>query len=259
MKKLALLLGVFTTLTFASDGAALLQKNCSSCHMLTTPTPDMIPTFKAPAMEAVGFHIKLAIKDKSKMKNFIVDYVLNPDASKSVCESNRVSHFGVMPSMKGKVSKKDLETIADYIIAQYPTKAFKDMIHEIQRNDKLHALMKSPFLINKNGLPHLTKLLIQNWDKAALGLNKEQKEKLLKVRQTTLLGVKKLKKEISALEAEIIEAMADNEDPQTVHATVDQVAKLKAEATKIHLQCISDTIRTLNDEQITYLLPFWGI
>jgi cytochrome c2 len=259
MKKIALLLGILTTLTFASDGATLLKKNCASCHTLTTPTPDMIPTFTAPAIEAVGFHIKLAMKDKEKMKDFIVDYVLNPDASKSVCESNKVQQFGVMPSLKGKVSKKDLEVIAAYIITHYPTETFKNLIHEMQRNDKLNALVNSPFLINRNGLPHLSKLLIQNWDKAALGLSKEQKEKLIKVRKTTLSSVKKIKKETKALEEEIIEAITDKEDPKTLHATVDKIAKLKAEATKVHLQCISDTINILNDEQITYLLPFWGI
>ena len=66
------------------------------------------------------------------------------------------------------------------------------MINTILRNDKMNALVKSPFLVNVSGLPHMTKLLVHNWDKKALGLSSEQKEKLLVVRQETMKAVKKL-------------------------------------------------------------------
>ena len=107
------------------------------------------------------------------------------------------------------------------------------------------------------GLPHMTKLLLQNWNKATLGLNAEQKEKLLVVRQETMGAVMKIKKQVKVLEAEIIEALVDDEEPKSVHAKVDEVAKLKAEATKVHLKCISETISILTDEQLEFLLPFW--
>jgi cytochrome c553 len=256
LKKSLLFVVVSSTLLFASDAKTLLEKNCASCHMLTTPTIDMIPELKAPAMDAVGFHLKLAMQDPKEIEKFIVDYVQNPDASKSVCESNKVQKFGVMPSLKGKVSKEDLEKIAAYIAAHYPSKAFSAMIKEVQKNDKMSALLNSPFLINKNGLPHLTKLLIQNWDKAKLGLTPEQKEKLLKIRKDTLSKVKKLKEQISTLETEVIEAMVDRENPKTVDAQIEKIAKLKAEATRVHLQCIYQTLNILNDDQVAYLLPF---
>ncbi len=73
--------------------------------MLTTPTPDMISTMKAPPMDAVMFHINLVMQKKKEVKDFIMDYVQYPDASKSVCESNKVQNYGVMPSLKGKVSE----------------------------------------------------------------------------------------------------------------------------------------------------------
>lgn len=257
MKKTLTLLAMTSSFIFASNGAELTQKNCASCHVLTTPTPDMIPTLKAPAMDAVMFHIDLVMNKPEEIKAFIMDYVVNPDASKSVCESNKVQGFGVMPSLKGKVSQKDLAIIADHLIATYPSPEFVTMINEILKNDKMTALLNSPFLINRENLPHLTGLLIKNWDKAALGLSDEQKEKLLVVRKETQEGVKKIKMKIDELESEVIEAMIDREASSTVESQVDEIAKLKAEVTKIHLKCISDTTAILSDEQIEFLLPFW--
>ena len=257
MKKTLLLLSTATTMMFASNGAELLKANCASCHMLTTPTPDMIPNMNAPAMDAVAFHINLAIDNKKDAKAFIVDYVQHPDASKTVCESNKVAKFGVMPSLKGKVSEADLTVIADYIMENFPSPKFVKMITEIQRNDKMNGLLNSPFLINKEALPHMTKILVQNWDKGTLNLSDEQKEKLLVVRKNTIGAVRKIKKQLAPLEAAIIEAVVDGEDPKSVSAKVDEVAKLKAEATKVHLKCITDTVEILSDEQMETLFPFF--
>lgn len=259
MNKMLLLLSLASSFLFASNGAELLKTNCASCHMLTSPTPDMIPTLEAPAMDAVMFHIKLDIKKKEDIKAFIVDYTQNPAAAKSVCESNKVQKFGVMPSLKGKVSEQDLVTIADHLIDNYPAEKFVGMIKEIQRNDKMNALLNSPFLINQEGLPHMTKILLQNWDKASLGLSSDQKEKLLVVRKETMSAVMKVKKQVKVLEAEIIEAMVDGEEPKSVYSKIDNVAKLKAQATRAHLKCISDTVSILSDEQMEFLFPFWDM
>ncbi len=257
IKKTLLLLTMGSTMMFASSGAELTKNNCASCHMLTTPTPDMIPEMKAPAMDAVMFHINLVMSDKKKIKAFIMDYALNPHESKSVCESNKVKSFGVMPSLKGKISQKDLAIIADHMIANYPSTEFKAMIKEIQKNDKMNALIHSPFLLNSEELPHLTKLLLHNWDKAALGLTDEQKEKLLVVRHDTLGAIKEIKQKVKALEEEIIEATVDGEALETVYPKLNEVAKLKVEATKIQLKCLKRSMEILNDAQIEYLLPFW--
>lgn len=257
MKKTLLLLTTATTMIWASNGAELVKTNCASCHMLTTPTPDMIPTLSAPAMDAVGFHINLTIANKKDAEAFIVDYVQNPDVSKTVCESNKVAKFGVMPSLKGKVSEQDLKTIAAYVMEKFPSPEFVKMITEVQRNDKMNGLLNSPFLINKEALPHMTKILIQNWDKATLGLSDEQKQKLLVVRKNTMSAVRKIKKELAPLEAAIIEAAVDGEVSESIDAKVDEVAKLKAQATKVHIKCIVDTVEILTDEQMETLFPFF--
>jgi hypothetical protein len=257
VKKILLLLASTTAMTLASTGVALLEKKCASCHMLETPEFHQIPTLKAPAMDAVVFHINLAMKEEKKKKDFIVDYVFNPDISKSVCESNKVAKYGVMPSQKGNVKKEELVLIATEMLAQYPHPKFVVMIKEMLTNDKMKALQTSPFLVNKEGLPHMTKLLIQNWDKAGLGLSREQKEKLLVVRKETLQAVKYIKKQLNPLEDEIVEAMIDREDPKSIEKTLEKIATLKMEASRVHLKCIAQTTAILTEEQVGFLLPFW--
>lgn len=257
MKRVVLLTLLAGSTLFASSGEVLIKAKCASCHTLKVPKAEMMPDFKAPPMDAVMFHMKDVISDESEMKAFILDYVYNPDASKSVCESHKVQKFGVMPTLKGKVSEKELESISEFMIATYPRAEFVDTIKEILTNDKMRGLQNSPFLINSEGLPHMTKLLLENWDKAKLGLSDDQKSKLLEVRKNTMSGVKKLKEKIKELEDEIAEAMIGREDVSTVDKQIEEIAKMKTEATKIHLKCIADTTAILSDEQVAYLLPFW--
>ena len=245
------------TMSLASTGTELLEKKCASCHMLETPKFSQLPTLDTPPMDSVVFHINLAMQKEAEKKAFIVDYVLNPSAGKSVCESNQVANFGVMPSQKGKVSTEELAKIADAMLEIYPRKPFVEMIKEIQSNDKVNALVSSPFLLNSRGLPHMTKNLLHNWDKTALGLSTEQKEKLLVVRKETLSAVKKIKQELKFFEDEVVEAMLDREDPKSVEPQLIEISKLKLEASKVHLKCIADTTSILSDEQVAYLLPAW--
>jgi mono/diheme cytochrome c family protein/Spy/CpxP family protein refolding chaperone len=257
LKKSAVFMSFSTLFLFAVDGKALMKEKCATCHMTETPTYEQMGTFSAPPFDAVAFHLKDAIQGKEAQKAFILDYVMNPSASKSVCESNKVAKYGVMPSMKGKVSQEELSAIADYLLETYPHERFVRLIKEMLTNDKLRALQNSPFLINRENLPHFTKLLIQNWDKAKLGLSAEQKQKLLKIRQDTLRAVKAIQFKLQALEEEVAEAMIDREDPKSVEKQLEEIAKLKLEATRVHLKCISETTAVLTDEQIEVLLPIW--
>jgi len=255
IKKTLILFALTGTALWASTPAELLQNNCASCHLLTTPSPDQIPTLKAPAMEAVMLHVKMVYKDKKSAREFIVDYTQNPDKTKSVCESNKVAGFGVMPSIKGQVDPKDIATISDYLYDNYPTPKFSAMIKEMLTNGKLNALKSSPFLLNGDNFPHLTKILIQNWDK--IGLTKEQQEKLLVIRKETLSGVKAIKQKLAPLEEQVVEMAVDGEDPAKVKPILEEMAKLKVEATLIQYKCLTGSIAILSDEQLEKLLPFW--
>ena len=111
----------------------------------------------------------------------------------------------------------------------------------------------SPFLITV-GLPHMTKLVKQHWDDPKLGLSGEQKEKLLVVRKATISGVKAVKPQIMQLEQKIKQMTMAGADTAKITPLIDKVAKLKADASKVHVQCIHDTKNILTKEQVAYLL-----
>ena len=112
---------------------------------------------------------------------------------------------------------------------------------------------QSPFLIT-GGLPHLTKLLMQQWDNSTLHLTEEQKPPLLVVRKETIAGVKKLSPQIASLQKQVTEGIFIGKTPDELHSIVQAISKLKAEATMIHLKCIFDTIKILNQQQLDILL-----
>ena len=110
----------------------------------------------------------------------------------------------------------------------------------------------SPFLITGK-LPHLTKLLVQQWDNAELHLSEEQKSKLLVVRKKTISGVKKLGQEITALEKHVVDGALGGKSPEELHPLIQKIEKLKGEATMVHLRCIHTTQMILNRQQLDLL------
>ena len=58
--------------------------------------------------------------------------------------------------------------------------------------------MNSPFLI-KHGLPHLTKMIMPYMNDTAFNLTMEQKEKLAKVRMTTMSAIMEAKPKVMVL------------------------------------------------------------
>jgi hypothetical protein len=111
----------------------------------------------------------------------------------------------------------------------------------------------SPFLITGK-MPHLTKLLMQQWDNAALHLTDDQKTKLLVVRKETISGAQKLGKEIKPLENQVAAGSRSGKTPEELQSLVQSVAKLKVSATMIHLQCIYNTSAILKKEQLELLM-----
>ncbi len=112
--------------------------------------------------------------------------------------------------------------------------------------------MNKPFLI-LGKMPHLTKLVMRHWDD--LKLSDTQKEELIKIRKATMGAVKSLKPQIMQLENEVAKAAMEGAKPESLKAKVDQIAKLKAEATMAHLKCIHDTKKVLTPQQLKILLP----
>jgi len=112
----------------------------------------------------------------------------------------------------------------------------------------------SPFLI-KQGLPHMTKLIKQNWDDPDLALTSEQKEKLLAVRKDVVTSLKRLTPQIVSLKQEIIHASQTGSDGSSLKDTIDKLASLEAEATQAHLNCIARSKAILSPRQLERILP----
>jgi len=109
------------------DAQALLEQKCSSCHNLDIP-PKTSEDEKAPPLFTVTVHLKDWIKVnnpselRGKFVSFVTDYVLNPSKEKSYCDKKSLESYGLMPSQKGKVTKDELEAIANYMFDLYDQK-----------------------------------------------------------------------------------------------------------------------------------------
>ncbi len=112
---------------------------------------------------------------------------------------------------------------------------------------------KPPFLI-LDMMPHLTGTIKSNWDNAELNLGEEQKAQLLKIREETIKAVTQLKKKIAPLEQEVADGILADKTPQELSTLVDEIAGLKAEATKVHLKCIYETKKVLTSEQYALVI-----
>lgn len=111
----------------------------------------------------------------------------------------------------------------------------------------------SPFLISGK-LPHLTKLLIKQWDNPELNLSSLQKTKLLVVRKETIANVQALTAEIIPLESKVAEGIFAKKTPEELKSMVETIANLKAQATMVHLRCIYNTREVLEEQQLNLLL-----
>ncbi len=111
--------------------------------------------------------------------------------------------------------------------------------------------MSKPFLI-LGKMPHLTKLVKQNWD--TLKLSDEQKSRLLQIQKETLGEIKSLQPKITKLEEEVAKAAMNGAKPENLKAKVDEIAKLKAKATMVHIKCIYNTRKVLTPKQLAKLI-----
>ena len=118
---------------------------------------------------------------------------------------------------------------------------------------KMAMKMNSPFLI-KQGLPHMTKMVMMHMSDPAFALTPEQKEKLAAVKNKTMGTVREVKPQVMALRKEIVAASTSGTHAADLKEKVDKLASLEAQATMTHLECIDETTAILTKEQLLYLL-----
>ena len=244
------------TLQAASSGETLFEAKCAMCHVKVRP--DDKSTLVAPPAMGVMRHVKMNYETKESGVAFMVSYVMNPQRADAVCEPKSIQRFGLMPSQKGVISEAELKLISEWMYDNFtPTggmyknkgKGCKKGQGKADKKGK----KSSPFLIS-SGLPHMTMLIKQNWDNPELGLTPEQKEKLLVVRKRTMSGIKAVKPKVMKLERKIKELTMRGDTTSKLNPMVDVLAGLKAELTKVQIQCIYDSKNILNKKQVQFLL-----
>ena len=131
--------------------------------------------------------------------------------------------------------------------------ANKMMKQKKMKRKRAQMKKNSPFLI-KHGLPHLTKMIMPYMNDPAFNLTAEQKEKLAKVRVTTMSAIMEAKPEVIALRKEIVRSSQAGVSSDQLKDKVAKLALLEAAATMTHLKCIESTKAILTKDQIYFLL-----
>ena len=118
------------------DGEQVFEKACASCHIKMISKPELMKimkTVKAPPMIEVSSQLKDNIKivediddeiHRAVVIAFIKDYVDYPDLDKSMCTGAALDRFGLMPSLKGKLSEEELNAVAAWVYDYYIDKKF---------------------------------------------------------------------------------------------------------------------------------------
>lgn len=118
-----------------ADGYKVYKDNCMKCHVEVMTKNEALKSFKtlkAPPMIEVSNKLKSNIQTKDEdidvkrrvVIAFIKDYIDNPSIQYSMCEPMALEHFGVMPSLKGKLNEKQKQAVAEWIYDHYEGKSF---------------------------------------------------------------------------------------------------------------------------------------
>lgn len=115
---------------------------------------------------------------------------------------------------------------------------------------------KDYFLVPKN-LPYLVGLSLYHPQSSTLNLSKEQIEKIVAIKKSTVPQVLKISKKIKELELKLANNIAIEENtPESQFKLVDEISKLKTNLTKEHLKCIHSVRAILTKEQYEKLLKY---
>ena len=111
-----------------NQGEKIFENKCMECHQKSMPIPLLMKNFieennktlklKAPTGNEISFRLKQQIGNKEDIEfhlhqtnEFLKDYLYNPDLSKTICLQGVIRHFKVMPSMKGKITEREIEGV----------------------------------------------------------------------------------------------------------------------------------------------------
>jgi uncharacterized protein YggL (DUF469 family) len=127
---------IMASALLATDGYDIYQKNCSSCHVEMMTKSYALKNFKklkAPPMVEVSGRLKenIIIKDDEEDIHrhlfilFVKEYIQNPQLDYSMCTAGAIETFGVMPSLKEKLSEEEREAVAEWLYDRYENVEFE--------------------------------------------------------------------------------------------------------------------------------------
>jgi hypothetical protein len=119
---------------------------------------------------------------------------------------------------------------------------------------KKEVFPKDYFLVEKN-LPYLVGAALFHPQSDTLKLSKEQLTKFVEMKKTIVPVSAKLAKKVKTMELELANSIVvEKKDPKSLHALVDEIAKVKSDMTKAHLDCIHTVQGLLSEEQFNTLI-----
>lgn len=117
---------------------------------------------------------------------------------------------------------------------------------------------KDYFLITKN-LPFLVGMTLYDPSSSNLELSQEQIDAILKIKKELMADAAKKALVVKKLELELMQKISFKHKTPPMsefYPTVDEIAKLRAELTKIHLDCIEKVKAVLTEEQFEEMLDY---
>lgn len=113
---ISLVLTYFSTQSFsAEEGRVLFEKKCLSCHLLSKP--EVKSAIKAPPLSVMVPRMREFIEENKSVETHINEFVLDPTERKAICPA--VDIFGLMPTMKGELTKEELAIIAKWMVDHF--------------------------------------------------------------------------------------------------------------------------------------------
>jgi len=158
MKKIfSMFFMLIATLTLSNaqeaTGESVFKAKCVACHTLSVKDGmsdeermKMMKTLKAPPMSKVSAKVRNAFnEDVNKSVAFVADYIVNPDANKSLCMPMALKKFGVMPAIGKAMTKEEIEVVSKWLVSNFDEKWSDIMETKCKGKDK-----NSPCCAGKN-------------------------------------------------------------------------------------------------------------
>lgn len=117
---------------------------------------------------------------------------------------------------------------------------------------------KDYFLIPKN-LPSLVGMTLYDSSSSNLELSKEQLEAIVKIKQELTQTALEKSLKVKKMELEIVEAIGlkhSGTKAKDLYPKLEEIAKLKIELTKMHLECIEKVKAVLTPKQFEEMLDY---